>query len=357
MASKSDVLFILDCCYASSAGTRGRLQGSKEVMAASSMEDVAYGVGVKSYTHNLIEELRQSAHMPLTTTILNGRMVNRRGHNKLNYTPHHFSLVDDDTPCIELSPLERKSSGPPTPPLTASASAISVSSLSINDIDLLDRDRVLLSINLKDWTILPKNEEWVEWLRGRIPKNIERISAYFQPQGPRKTTISNISRPNDSRSLAEGLLKVPDYDVTKQVEQLIVYTEGAWSSHSTLLLVSIPLPLWTFLPYNPAYSLVGFIKSRNKVLDGVLTRESFDEQTQHVVETMNRQRPRWYNPSIALVIVAILLTNLARLHSRGFDIESLITAVVTFIGIVLMDWQSWKKGLVGPSLARGANKK
>ena len=159
LTSQSDVLFILDCYFAASAGIRDTRSGSKEVLAACSMEDGTPGVGERSYTRNLIEELRQCASMPLTTTILNGRMVDRRGHNLLVQTPHHFSLVDDDVPCIELSSLGRSPTGPPTPPLTETASTLSASNIFTDDVKLLDRDRILLAINLKDWIIPPKNEE------------------------------------------------------------------------------------------------------------------------------------------------------------------------------------------------------
>lgn len=66
LRAHADVLFLLDCCYASSAGTRGALDGAKEVLAACSMEDVTTGVHNNSFTRILIEELRHGAKECLT---------------------------------------------------------------------------------------------------------------------------------------------------------------------------------------------------------------------------------------------------------------------------------------------------
>ena len=121
-------MFILDCCYASAAGTRAAIQGSKEVLAACSMEDGTTDVADNSFTRNIIDELRLSVRANLTTWKLNKRMFDRRSKGRLEYTPRHFPLSDGDTPCICLRPLVRDSklsTRPATPDLTDSTSLTS----------------------------------------------------------------------------------------------------------------------------------------------------------------------------------------------------------------------------------------
>lgn len=46
-----------------------------------------------------------------------------------------------------------------------------------------------------------------------------------------------------------------------------VKLEGVWDSASFLLLLSLPIEIWTQLSNNPAYSFVGFVNFSNKLLD------------------------------------------------------------------------------------------
>jgi hypothetical protein len=38
-----------------------------------------------------------------------------------------------------------------------------------------------------------------------------------------------------------------------------------WASNSTLMIVSIPIFIWTLLPENPAYRFLGFVKGENQI--------------------------------------------------------------------------------------------
>jgi hypothetical protein len=52
-----DVLIVLDCCYAGTAGP-DNVRGTKELLAACGMEVIAEEVNEYSFTRNLIDKLR-----------------------------------------------------------------------------------------------------------------------------------------------------------------------------------------------------------------------------------------------------------------------------------------------------------
>ena len=332
LRSQADVLFLLDCCYAASVGTRERLRGAKEVIAACSMEDVTTGVDDNSFTSNLIKELKRGAQRNLATWQLYGRMVARRGKGLLKYTPYHLPFLDGDAPSIELRPFieyherlqiqGRLMPIPATPALTDSEST-----LSTEDETAFSRDRILLSINLKDWTRPPKVSEWQHWLRTEAPENISAISAVFQPE--RRTDTTFTLPPQDPASWTKSLPTLSEAGRRERVEEAIIRSEDAFDSHSTLLLVSVPLAIWTYLPYNPAYSFVGFVTSHNLGTDGALRRSSsMSELKKFAVEINDRYWwYKWYL-AVAFVMIPIYWPTLAQ---RG--VESFLSFLV-FMGFV-----------------------
>ena len=81
--------------------------------------------------------------------------------------------------------------------------------------------RVLLAITINQNAVLSL-DKWVEWLQSRTPK---------------------------------------------EIVDLDVKLESAFQSDSTLALVSIPIRSWDRLRNNDAYQFVGFVKSRNVLLE------------------------------------------------------------------------------------------
>jgi len=296
---QADVLFILDCCYASTAGTREKLQGAKEVLAACSMESVTTGVHDNSFTRQFIAELKQCAKEPLTTWQLYGKLIIRKGKNLLRYTPHHFPLTDTTAPRIELRPLMVSSaqlqygaqgnfsSLQTTPELTTSMSTLSTEA----DASIL-YNRIVLAINLKDPTVPPLSHEWVEWLSSKAPGNIESIIAMYQPDQQHQT----VHAARDPRSWTQGLTTFPEPSRVDQVKEALIRTENAFDSHSTLLLVSIALPLWTYLPDNPAYTFVGFVTSRSRMRGIALSRTNTLSKIKIVAAEFDSQHGwyKWY---------------------------------------------------------------
>ena len=332
LRSQADVLFLLDCCYAATVGTRERLQGAKEVIAACSMEDVTTGVDNNSFTRILIQELTRGARKNLATWRLYGRLVIRRGKGDLRYTPYHLPFLDADAPTIELRPFREdhellEIQGNVTPFLATPGLTDSGSTISTEDETAFMRDRILLSINLKDWTLPPKPSEWLHWLRTGAPDNISAINAVFQPERATDTTFT--IPPQDPGSWTKTLPSLPQPNRREHLEEAIIRTEDAFDSHSTLLVVSVPIALWTYLPPNPAYSFVGFITSRNREPEGALRRtSSMSELKKFAVEINDRHWwYKWYL-AVAFVMIPIYWPALAQ---RG--VESFLSFLV-FMGVV-----------------------
>lgn len=68
---------------------------------------------------------------------------------------------------------------------------------------------------------------------------------------------------------------------------------------------SIPLPLWTFLPHNPAYSFVGYITSRNRLPSRQLNRSNSMSELTKVAAEIDRQH-WWYKWFLSLAFFAVV---------------------------------------------------
>lgn len=282
------------------------------------MEDVTTGVHDNSFTRILIEELLRGAKKGLTTWELNGQLMRRRVRDDLKYTPRHFPLLDaaGAKPRIELRPLRSSSELHPEhdphgshgditgSELATPSLAETASTLPTEDEDMFFENRILLSINLKDWTIPPSVAEWSGWLRGNAPSNIQSIIARFH----RPTHQRAIDKANDAqnpRTWAESVHTFEDPGRKERVDKVIVRSESAFDSHSTLLLVSIPLSLWTFLPDNPAYSFVGLITSRNRLTSRGPSRTNSMSELAKVAVDFDRQH-WWYKWLFGLAFFAVI---------------------------------------------------
>jgi hypothetical protein len=106
--AKSDVVFILDCCYAATAARSG---GSKEGLWACNSEVLTTGVNDNSFTRNLIEELKSLSTSRFNIAMLHNRLVGRfrkPGPHMLLTEPWYSYLGDSALASIELSPQPSK---------------------------------------------------------------------------------------------------------------------------------------------------------------------------------------------------------------------------------------------------------
>lgn len=102
--AKSDVVFILDCCFAASAA---RCAGSKEGLWACNSEVTTTGVNDNSFTRNLIEELKSLSTSRFNIAMLHARLMGRYrkpGPHMLLTEPWYTYLGDTVLASTELSP-------------------------------------------------------------------------------------------------------------------------------------------------------------------------------------------------------------------------------------------------------------
>ena len=215
----ADVALLLDCCYAASANQMS-VAGTIEILAACCQGSTTIGISSWSFTSCLVEVLRQSVDKSFSLAMLHAKLVNYRGADgdkKLLRTPIYSIMADPPKPSIQLTPLKPES----TPPLISDLLDLSEDSENSNSVSDLANSppftRVWISVSLRNR--FQSADEWVGWLTTQMPPDVMRL----------------------------GLIK----------------TEGAWKSHSTMVLVTVPIPLWDLLPRTGPYGLVGYVTSPN----------------------------------------------------------------------------------------------
>jgi tetratricopeptide (TPR) repeat protein len=230
--SKSDVVFILDCCFAASAA---RSAGSKEGLWACNSEVTTTGVNDNSFTRNLIEELQSLSASRFNVAMLHARLMRRYrrpGPHILLTEPWYTYLGDEICPSTELAPqlvsriIHSDACSTTTESGDYSQLSTSSSATSFTIDQTMTETLVLLAVRLKDTERIPGLLAWQNWC---APEDIDTVHAL-------------------------GRVQLRD----------LVQLEGQFLSHSVLLLVSMPVFLWDRLPCSPAYSFVGFVKSRNR---------------------------------------------------------------------------------------------
>ena len=228
------VLIILDCCFAANAARETSFGSAKELLAACSGESETPGVCNLSFTSVLLEELRSFGRSPFTVAMLYARLVTAK--DKLKGTPIYVPLSEHGTHSITIAPMPKRSpavhkegrdqsgfassdkageSPDENRPLSPPASASSPNFAPLPQIK--QETRVLLSISVSE-DIGHDITQWVHWLTTGVP-----------------------------------------WDITK----VDVKVEGIFKSHSTLVLVSIPITAWTQLAETAAYQFIGFVQSAN----------------------------------------------------------------------------------------------
>ena len=114
LTAKPHVLMILDCCFAANAARDTTEGSSKELLAACGRENKTLGVGMRSFTSVLIEELQSFEGAAFTVAMLHARLITLR--HKLAYTPIYAALAEKGGNSIVISPLPRTPSPSPQGP-------------------------------------------------------------------------------------------------------------------------------------------------------------------------------------------------------------------------------------------------
>ncbi|KAJ9299528.1 hypothetical protein DTO217A2_8124 [Paecilomyces variotii] len=197
-----DVCYILDCCSAGSAAT----YDGPEILAAVGWEQIASSSLAFSFTQTLIDKLRDLNGQPATLANLYSMIFRDCVRSQIGAYPVH--IPKKGRPSIVLSRVP----GPRSSDPQAAASTQ----------NLLRRygrseHRVLLSVQFQH-DIQRPDVRWMAWLTNNLPP---------------------------------GLLSV---DI-----QIEAYFQG-----SNLLLVTVPVEVWTMLPAdNSAFNFVGHVSSNN----------------------------------------------------------------------------------------------
>lgn len=211
--AKSDVVFILDCCY---AATAARNAGSKEGFWACNSDVQTTGVNDNSFTRNLIEELTDLNNTRFNIAMLHARLMRRyrkSGSHMLLTEPWYTYLGNAVSSSAELKmqpwnrtsiPQAESTSLGSTESQEATSSATSVTSLTIDEA--INETMVLLVVRLQDSSKIPDLDIWNRWCHKLAPEGINSVHAF-------------------------GRLKVRD----------LIKLEGLFHSHSSLILVSVSI--------------------------------------------------------------------------------------------------------------------
>jgi hypothetical protein len=148
-----DVLYLLDCCQATSMA-KGIRSGTQELIAACGTHDRAGGDRPNGFTQALIVELREIKGRRYSASLLHEVMVDNERKHGLEVTPVHvFRSGQSDPSSIAIRPLNTESriadtaSGPHSdvPPFSQSC-------------------RVLISVSFENDDVAPILTEWHKWL-------------------------------------------------------------------------------------------------------------------------------------------------------------------------------------------------
>ncbi|KAK8126080.1 Tyrosine-protein phosphatase non-receptor type 6 [Apiospora kogelbergensis] len=229
--SLSDVLILLDCCAGAASATFPNGNSTTETISASSWDAIAPDPGRYSFTNALIEVLQEWKHRTYSAAMLHAEVLARLKHPRpimLNgkhfearSTPVHFMMTSNHkAPSIEMSRMVGEDMRPPSPPQEPEPEVPTPTGRSSGPPELVpaepteDVPHVMISLALEDNQSLDINA-WESWLAA-----FPAIAKYVKVQ-------------------------------------------GVFKSHSTLMLLSLPVMIWDLLPENLATDFVAFIRSNN----------------------------------------------------------------------------------------------
>jgi hypothetical protein len=205
----ADVLLIFDCCYASSAPVDDTV--GPEVLAASTWHTTAGVTLSTSFTQNLINELKRLNGKSASVASIYAQIHrSTKLYTDIVACPLHVTKIGRDS--IVLSRLQ--------PPPSRSQTIIGPL--------LPKKERVLITVHLSDSGISPDVSQWTNWLTSNLPSHVS------------KTQI-----------MIDGVFE----------------SDSDLDSDSVMILVSLPLEVWTMLPDGDEdYGFVSFVKSGNRLL-------------------------------------------------------------------------------------------
>ncbi|KAI1743999.1 hypothetical protein F4680DRAFT_408165 [Xylaria scruposa] len=230
--SLSDTLILLDCCAGAASAAFPTGNSITETISASSWDAIAPNPGRYSFTSTLLEVLQEWKRKTFSVAMLHAEILARLKHPRperhngnrfeARTTPVHFMMTaNHKAPSIELCRIHNDI----LPSALPSASTLGYTSFHegrASTEDIIGSEpsesvpHVMISLALEDDQNL-NVDDWERWLA-----TIPALAKYVQVQ-------------------------------------------GVFKSHSTLLLVSLPVMVWDMLPDHPACNFIAFIRSNNLV--------------------------------------------------------------------------------------------
>ncbi len=201
----ADTLYLLDCCYAATAA----IEGNNELLAACSWDKDTWIKAAYNFSAAVNSELKKLQGRSISVAMLHGLLVKERRRNLKMRTPVYCKLTDEDHGSIILAPLKDPKVVPR--PSFGDGKAFGP-----------DDPRGLVTVRLERDIGPPDLAQRKKWLSSHIPSYISAV------------------------------------DVT---------AEGLWKGNSSLLLVALPVPVWSLLRDDPGYSFVDYVYSSNLLIE------------------------------------------------------------------------------------------
>lgn len=214
--SKGDVLFILDCCYASGAvqtfdqkyNFQQNQKRQRNLLLASGNDKAS---NQNTFTKAIIYELEDLETPSCTVYSLHHRIVENRSFHQWTTAPIHIGER-----CIVLAPLPI-----PGAPTTSGQQQLVLREESM--LQVKSRCRILVSVTLTELGTQSPRDAWVEWFRDHAPGNIVAIEFL---------------------------------DIIKPV--------AALSSNSAYLIFTLPVSVWNAMTPNDAIKFLSVVYSENR---------------------------------------------------------------------------------------------
>lgn len=277
--AESDVLLLLDCC--ASGTTTGNTDGGHgvtELVAACGFNSSANPVGPDSFTRALITELGLLSRVgPFTIGMLFSRILCRAQNwmpmgREVQKAALHIVLTQDKRlprgiqlcPRIQKktpkqSPRKSKVAASPSPARRIPPSKVSkrrrpaYSRAPVRQTECFSTSTSSLDSTSSDPSSVQSGGSSMSSVSSEVDM-YQRIAITVRLQ-------ETLSQSDFSVDLfAEWIRMMP-------VLAENVKIEAGFASFSTLLLVSLPVAMWCYLPSNPAISVAGIIRSPNLVPD------------------------------------------------------------------------------------------
>lgn len=213
VSGPGNMLFIIDSCSAVGMGIPDDSGGLKELFGACGINDVTSASESNAFTNCINMELNKLRRQKsqLNISALYATLL-KSYKDKLKSTPHRIALSPRaTTESIDLhyGVDDAPDSTPPGPTTTQ---------------ETLDfNTRVLVAIRLQNPALTPRVDDWTTWIKSHAPAGIIGVDV----------------------SLA------------------YVHPVSLHQSRSSLLLVSLPMVVWSLMPHHPACTFIDLIQSDN----------------------------------------------------------------------------------------------